>query len=75
MEDEGDTVALVFHGKRLLLPSRLAEEVAFLAEVDEPFTASDLPGRLDAAGRLVLLRRLVREGFLRITRLDEPGDR
>jgi hypothetical protein len=26
----------------------------------------ELPGRLDEAGRLVLVRRLVREGFLRL---------
>jgi len=33
------------------------------------FTAADLPGRLDEESRLVLVRRLVREGLLRI-RLD-----
>jgi hypothetical protein len=31
--------------------------------VDEPFRPADLPG-LDEAGRLVLARRLVREGLL-----------
>jgi hypothetical protein len=30
--------------------------------------ATDLPGRLDEAGRLVLVRRLVREAFLRVAR-------
>jgi hypothetical protein len=34
---------------------------------DGEFTASDLPGRLDDESRLVLVRRLVREGFLRIS--------
>jgi hypothetical protein len=29
------------------------------------FTARGLPGGLDDAGRLVLVRRLIREGFLR----------
>ena len=72
VEQDGDHVALAFHGKRLLLPSRLDEEAAFLSESDEPFTAADLPGMLDAEGRLVLVRRLVREGFLRIT---EPNER
>jgi hypothetical protein len=75
VEDEADAVVLVFHGKRLLLPSRLAAEAGFLAEVDMPFTALDLPGRLDEAGRLVLVRRLVREGFLRIRRPDALGGR
>jgi bifunctional lysine-specific demethylase and histidyl-hydroxylase NO66 len=75
VEEGDDGLSLVFHGKRLLLPSRLREEAAFLAEVDAPFTASDLPGRLDDPGRLVLVRRLVREGFLRIRRPDAPGGR
>jgi hypothetical protein len=75
VEDEADAVVLVFHGKRLLLPSRLAAEAGFLAEVEMPFTALDLPGRLDEAGRLVLVRRLVREGFLRIRRPAAPGGR
>jgi hypothetical protein len=75
VEDEADAVVLVFHGKRLLLPSRLAAEAGFLAEVQMPFTALDLPGRLDEAGRLVLVRRLVREGFLRIRRPAAPGGR
>jgi hypothetical protein len=75
VEDEGDAVVLAFHGKRLLLPTRLAAEAGFLAEVDTPFTAADLPGRLDDAGRLVLVRRLVREGFLRITHRDALGGR
>ena len=34
---------------------------------DGPFAAGDLPGRLDDEGRLVLVRRLIREGFLRRT--------
>ena len=28
------------------------------------FSADELPGPLDAAGRLVLVRRLIREGYL-----------
>jgi hypothetical protein len=73
IEDEGDAIALSFHGKRLLLPGRLREEAAFVAEADGPFVAADLPGALDNAGRLVLARRLVREGFLRIRLPDAPG--
>ena len=37
-----------------------------MLRVDGPFTAADLPGRLDEESRLVLVRRLVREGLLRI---------
>ena len=56
---------LSFDGRDLEFPARLADELAFLVESDEPFTAAELPGALDEAGRLVLVRRLVREGFLR----------
>ena len=59
-------LALAFAGKRVLLPGRLVDEAAFLARAGTRFTAAELPGRLDAAGRLVLVRRLVREGLLRI---------
>jgi ribosomal protein L16 Arg81 hydroxylase len=60
---EGTT--LVFEGKRLRFPARIEPELAFLVTTDAPFRASELPGELDDAGRLVLVSRLVREGFLR----------
>jgi hypothetical protein len=56
---------LVFEGRRLAFPGRLAAELEFLVASEGPFDASQLPGALDDAGRLVLLKRLVREGFLR----------
>ena len=60
-----DGTTLVFEGRELRFPERLSAELEFLLTVDGPFAAPDLPGSLDDAGRLVLLRRLVREGFLR----------
>jgi ribosomal protein L16 Arg81 hydroxylase len=56
---------LSFEGRSLRLPERLAAELEFLVTVEGPFRAADLPGGLDGEGRLVLVRRLVREGFLR----------
>ena len=56
---------LVFEGRDLRFPERLVAELEFLVTADAPFRGSELPGSLDEAGRLVLLRRLVREGFLR----------
>jgi ribosomal protein L16 Arg81 hydroxylase len=56
---------LVFEGRSLRFPARLAAELEQLVGGDGPFRASDLPGSLDEAGRLVLVSRLVREGFLR----------
>ena len=60
-----DGTTLLFEGRELRLPARLAPELEFLVTVAGPFRTSDLPGDLDDEGRLVLVRRLVREGFLR----------
>ena len=60
-----DGTTLSFEGKTLRFPDRLAPELEFLVTTEAPFRASELPGELDDAGRLVLVRRLVREGFLR----------
>ena len=60
-----DGTTLVFEGKELRFPERLAAELDFLVSTEEPFRPLDIPGSLDEAGRLVLVRRLVREGFLR----------
>jgi ribosomal protein L16 Arg81 hydroxylase len=60
-----DGTRLLFEGKTLRFPARLTAELQFLINVERPFRASELPGDLDDEGRLVLLRRLVREGFLR----------
>jgi ribosomal protein L16 Arg81 hydroxylase len=60
-----DGTTLLFEGKTLRLPARLAPELEFLVTVERPFHASELPGDLDDEGRLVLVKRLVREGFLR----------
>jgi hypothetical protein len=60
-------IALVFEGKEVRFPATAQRDVEFCAEAEGSFTPSDLPGDLDEEGRLVLVRRLVREGFLRLT--------
>jgi hypothetical protein len=64
---DGEDVVLVFEGRRLAFPAHAAAELQAVTEAADPFSAADLPGDLDAPGRLVLVRRLVREGFLRIS--------
>ena len=56
---------LEFDGQALTFPAHVRDDLEFLLDVDGPFRAADLPGRLDDDGRLVLVRRLVREGLLR----------
>jgi ribosomal protein L16 Arg81 hydroxylase len=58
--------SLLFEGKEVCFPPQAVEAVVAAHAATAPFTAADLPGPLDAAGRLVLVKRLVREGFLRL---------
>ena len=69
LEATPDGSLLLFEGKELSFPPQAGAAVAAAVEREGPFTAADLPGSLDEAGRLVLVRRLVREGFLRVTGL------
>ena len=62
-----ESVSIAFQGKKLSLPAHARPALEFAAAATGAFTARDLPGPLDDEGRLVLVGRLVREGFLRIT--------
>jgi hypothetical protein len=75
LEQSGEGASLVFEGKRVAFPAQAEEAIAFVSTADGIFSAADLPGELDEAGRLVLVRRLVREGFLLVnaTPPDAPG--
>ena len=63
---EGPGAVLHFEGKEVVFPPAARDAVAAIFAADGPFSAAELPGPLDEAGRLVLVRRLVREGFLRV---------
>jgi bifunctional lysine-specific demethylase and histidyl-hydroxylase NO66 len=58
-------LVLVFEGKEVRFPEHATREVRACHEAEVAFRVEDLPGELDTEGRLVLARRLVREGFLR----------
>jgi ribosomal protein L16 Arg81 hydroxylase len=60
---DGDEVTLLFGASRLTLPAAAAEPLRF-ALAGAAFRVNDLPGRLDQAGKVVLARRLLREGLL-----------
>ena len=59
-------VVLLFEQRELVFPAKAAAAVRAIHDADEPFTAAELPGPLDEVGRLVLVRRLVREGYLQL---------
>lgn len=62
---ELDGATLRFEGKQVAFPDAARATVAALASAGGPVRARDLPGGLDEASRLVVVRRLIREGFLR----------
>ncbi len=65
---EGTTLS--FEGKHLEFPARARKELEAIVDSEWPFTIGELPGGLDEEGRLVLVRRLIREGFLRRSAAD-----
>jgi len=62
-----DGSTLSFEGKDLLLPAETGADLEFVAEAEGSFTPGELPGDLDDDGRVVLVARLVREGFLTVS--------
>jgi lysine-specific demethylase/histidyl-hydroxylase NO66 len=70
-----DEVTLSYEAGKIVFPAAVRPEIEFIAETDEPFRASDLPGELDDESRLVLVGRLVREGFVQISEAgrDDPS--
>ena len=71
LEETKDHVVLSFEGKRVAFPRHAAEELSYVVGASAPFRPADLSGQLDEAGKLTLVRRLVREGFLRIISAQE----
>jgi len=67
LAEKDGAVSLAFEGKQVVVPAHAREELEAAAAEDGRFRPRDLPGELDEAGRLVLVRRLVREGFLRVS--------
>jgi hypothetical protein len=63
---DGDRARLVFNGKEVALPADLEPELRFIADASE-FTAEGLPGDLDGDSRMVLVKRLLEEGFLTVS--------
>jgi lysine-specific demethylase/histidyl-hydroxylase NO66 len=66
LERDAAGVVLLFEGKEVRFPAKAAAAVDAIAESAGSFSAAELPSGLDEPGRLVLVRRLVREGFLRV---------
>ena len=62
IDEDGEQAVLVLTDRTLSLPRPMAEALKVMLSGD-PFTAAELPG-LDADDRLLLARRLMREGVI-----------
>ena len=65
LEDTSDAVILHVYGDAIRFPVHAREALMAALTCDE-FTVGSLPGTLDDNGKLVLVRRLVSEGFLEV---------
>ena len=63
VDEDELTVRITYHGKVIECPAALAESVRFVIAT-ETFAVSELPDALTAKDKLVLARRLVKEGLL-----------
>ena len=64
IQRDGDEVVLSFRRRNLRMPSHVHPDLTFIAQAAS-FLVADLPGDLDDEGKLVLVRRLVKEGVLK----------
>jgi ribosomal protein L16 Arg81 hydroxylase len=60
---EGESTVIDCHGRTIKFPLHAGEAVRFALGRGN-FTVGDLPGDLDDAGKLTLIRRLIREGLV-----------
>ena len=67
---DGDQLGLLLGDRELRMPAALEPVMRRISDRTEPFPVAALAGDLDEASRLVLVRRLVREGLLEI--VDPP---
>jgi len=63
VREEEDKIVLLFGSTEISLPLFVRDAVHF-ALAGAPFLVRDLPGELDDDGKVVLVRRLLREGLL-----------
>jgi mannose-6-phosphate isomerase-like protein (cupin superfamily) len=63
VREEHETLVVLFGSTEISLPLFARDAVMFALE-GRPFVVRDLPGQLDDAGKVVLVRRLLREGLL-----------
>jgi ribosomal protein L16 Arg81 hydroxylase len=72
LREDGENVTLLFGSTTITFPAVAREPLVFALQ-ERPFTVRELPGRLDDAGKIVLVRRLIKEGLLIHSREASSG--
>jgi len=68
VQTDSDSVSVRHFGRKITFPLHIASALQFALTHDR-VAVRDLPGDLDDAGKLTLVRRLIREGLL----LSQPS--
>ena len=63
IEEKDEKITLFVYGRQITMPDHAAEPMRYALENDD-YTIASLPGDLDDPGKLVLIRRLIREGLV-----------
>ncbi|MBV9081275.1 MAG: hypothetical protein JOZ62_01265 [Acidobacteriaceae bacterium] len=63
LRNQGASAAVEIYGGRIMFPGEVREAVRYALSAPR-FEIRDLPGNLDDAGKLTLIRRLIREGLV-----------
>jgi hypothetical protein len=63
LREEGEELVILFGSTRIGFPSFAGDAVRFALR-GTPFVVRELPGQLDEPGKVVLVRRLIKEGLL-----------
>lgn len=67
LTDDNDQLKLNFHNKTVTFPGYTGESLRYIfAREETPFRIGEIGGCLDDDGKIVLVRRLVLEGFLKL---------
>lgn len=64
LRTEGESIVVLFGSTQITLPDFAREAVEAALGSKSPFVVRDLPGDLDDDGKVVLVRRLIKEGML-----------
>ncbi|MFT4681081.1 MAG: ribosomal protein L16 Arg81 hydroxylase [Flavobacteriales bacterium] len=73
--DKDDSVVIHVYGEEIKFPNYIEPLVEFVKHNESPFSTSDLPNACDANGKLVFIKRLIKEGVLHTVAQPqaEPG--